>query len=468
VVARVEVLGEGVPPSSAYTNVDSGVYYSRDLSSVWEPFSKEPRANYTLYLLPQTLPTQAGSMVRVDIQLAEARLKDPPQPSEDLIIAWDFYNGKKWVTLGRTTREGSTGSSEFDFQDGTEAFTTSGEVRFRMPKGGLGDVEVQGETGPVAARAPRAGRLRHPRPVRARRGEVDLARRAPAAPAVHQGPDVPVQRGGPRGRGVLTYNDFAYFDHSITSKTPLKTFQAFEPSTEDSPALYLGFEKALAERDARIYFRMAEKTSIEQDRRHAEYLREYYADRDRALAAEQRVVWEYWNGRDWVDLAPEDGTRAFTESGFLKIIGPADWKPSKRFGEPLHWVRARLEMGGYHQVPRIAQILLNAVVAQHHTTIRNEILGRSDGTPNQTFRFSQGPLLEGQRVQIIERETPEGEERRSLIEGQGEDAIVPAGKNGFSVAGPRSRVSSSPRAAAATTWSTACGARSNSGMVAAA
>ena len=433
VVARVEVLGEGVPPSAAYTNVDSGVYYSRDLSSVWEPFSKEPRANYTLYLLPQTLPTQAGSMVRVDIQLAEARLKDPPQPSEDLIIAWDYYNGKKWVTLGRTTREGSTGSSEFDFQDGTEAFTTSGEVRFRMPKGGLGEVEVQGEMGPWLRVRLEQGDYGIP-------GQYELdgvkwiwRDERPLRPPYIKGLTFRYSEEDHAVESVLTYNDFAYFDHSITSKTPLKTFQAFEPSTEDSPALYLGFEKALPNEVARIYFRMAEKTSIEQDRRHAEYLREYYADRDRALAAEQRVVWEYWNGRDWVDLAPEDGTRAFTESGFLKIIGPADWKPSKRFGEPLHWVRARLEMGGYHQMPRIAQILLNAVVAQHHTTIRNEILGRSDGTPNQTFRFSQGPLLEGQRVQIIERETPEGEERRTLLETQGEDAILPAGKNGFSV-----------------------------------
>lgn len=449
VVARVEVLGEGVPPSAAYTNVDSGVYYSRDLSTVWEPFSKEPRPNYVLYLLPQSLPTQVGSVIRVDVQLAEARLKDPPQPSEDLILAWEFFNGKKWLPLGRSTREGSTGNSEFDFSDGTEAFTCSGEVRFKLPKGGLGESEVQGETGPWIRVRIEAGDYGIP-------GQYELdgvkwiwrderPLRPPYIKSLtfrYSEEDQPVE-------SVLTYNDFAYFDHSITSKTPLKTFQAFEPSTEDSPALYLGFEKALPNEVARIHFRMAEKTSIEQDRRHAEHLREYYADRDRALAAEQRVVWEYWNGREWLDLAPEDGTRAFTESGFLKFIGPADWKPSKRFGEPLHWLRARLEMGGYHQMPRISQIMLNAVVALNHTTIRNETLGRSDGTPNQVFTFAQGPLLEGQRVQIVERDQPDMAERRAILDAEGESAILSSSKSGYAVrwtevesfyeSGPRSR-----------------------------
>ncbi|MFZ4734729.1 MAG: putative baseplate assembly protein [Bradymonadia bacterium] len=433
VVARVEVLGEGVPPAMAYTNVDSGVYYTRELGGVWEPFSKEPRPNHALYLLPQSLPTQPGAIVRVEVLLAEARLKDPPQPSGDLIICWEFWNGKKWALLGRSTKDGSSSSADIDFVDQTEAFTTSGEVRFRMPKGGLSDVEVQGETGPWLRARIESGDYGVP-------GQYELdgvkwiwRDERPLRPPYlrslvfrYSEEDQPVGT-------VLTYNDFAFFDHSVTARTPLKLFQAFEPSQEDSPALYLGFEKGFPNEATRLYFKMAEKTSLEHDRRHAEHLSEYYADRDRALAAEQRVVWEYWNGRDWVDLAPEDGTRSFTESGFLRFVGPADWRPVKRFGEPLHWLRARLEMGGYHQMPRISRVLLNAVVAHHHSTLRNEVLGRSDGTPNQVFRFAQGPLLEGQRIQVIEKDTPEGDERRALEETWGLDAVQSAGKNGWLV-----------------------------------
>ncbi|MSP70996.1 MAG: putative baseplate assembly protein [Myxococcales bacterium] len=452
VVARVEVLGEGIPPSLCFTNVDSGVYYTRDLSSTWEPFSKEPRPNYAVYILPPALPSQAGTIIRMEVQLAETRIKDPPQPSEDLVIVWEYWNNKRWTTLGRSTPEGSTSSADVDFIDATEAFTGSGEIRFRLPRGGLCDVEVQGETGPWIRARIDGGDYGVP-------GQYELdgvkwiwRDERPLRPPFVRGLTFRFSEEDHPVSNVFTYNDFAYFDHSVTAKTPLKTFQAFEPSTEDSPALYLAFERAFPNAPTRLYFHMAEKTSAEgdrQDRRHVEHLRDYYADRDRALLSEQRVVWEYWNGRDWSDLAPDDGTRAFTESGFLNFLGPADWKPSKRFGEALHWMRARLEMGGYHQMPRIQHIVLNAVTALNHTTIRNEVVGRSDGTPNQVFRFSQGPVLEGQRIQAVEREAPDGDEKRHLLETTGVDAILPAGKNGFAIrwtevesffeSGPRSR-----------------------------
>jgi hypothetical protein len=248
---------------------------------------------------------------------------------------------------------------------------------------------------------------------------------------------------------VLTYNDFAYLDHSLTSRTPLKVFQAFEPSVEDSPTLYLAFANAFPNDPARLYFQMSERVSLEEDRRHREYLSDYYAERDRALAAEQRVVWEFWNGLQWIDLAPQDETRAFTESGFVRFVGPEDWKPSRRFGTVGHWLRVRLEMGGYHQMPRITHILLNAVYAHNHTTIREETLGSSDGTPNQTFRFARTPLIEGQRIMVREKQAPEGDERLAIVTTHGDDAIQESRRGGFVVrwtevdsfyeSGPRSR-----------------------------
>ncbi len=429
VVGRVEVLGEGVAPQSAYVNIDSAVYLTVDLTRAWAPFGKEPRTDHALYLLPGSLPTQAGSIVRVDVQLADARLRDPPQPSEDLVIVWEYFNGKKWVPFGRATPEGSQSAPDIDFIDGTSAFTASGEVRFRRPKD-LAESEIQGEPGAWLRARIEGGDYGVP-------GQYELDgerwlwrdERPLRPPWVKQltirytEEDQPVDH-------VLTYNDFAFFDHSMTSRTPLKVFQAFEPSTEDSPALYLGFEKAFPNAPTRVYFQMTEKTSVEEDRRHAEHLRQYYAERDQALAADQRVVWEYWNGRKWVDLAPEDGTRSFTESGFLQFIGPEDHKPSKRFGEALHWVRARLEMGGYHQMPRITHILLNAGFGYHHTTVRGEVMGSSDGTPNQKFRFAQGPVLEGQAIRVREKEAPGLEERMEIERLHGPEAIDDQGKAG--------------------------------------
>ncbi|MEZ4433128.1 MAG: putative baseplate assembly protein [bacterium] len=448
VYARVEVSGEGLPPASAYVNVDSAVFLTVDMQRSWAPLGREPRTENTLYLRPQALPRQPGSRVKLDIRLAEARLHDLPQGSEDLALVWEYHDGKGWKLLGKSTPEGSSSASDHDFVDGSEAFTQSGEVTFRRPAD-LGTTEIQGESGPWLRVRIESGdyglpgqyeldgerwKWRDERPLRPPWVRSMTFRYAEE--------ETPVEH-------VLSYNDFAYFDHSLTSRTALKVFQAFEPSTEDSPALYLGFEAAFPNDPVRIYFRMSQKTSLEADRRHREYLREYYDERDRRLAAEQTVVWEYWTGDSWADLSPRDGTRAFTESGFLEFVGPEDHKRSRRFGEVQYWIRARLEMGGYHEMPRITHILLNAVMASNQTTIRDEVLGTSDGTPNQVFQFSQGPLLEEQSIRVRERQAPEGEERELIVAAEGEQAIEPARREGFWVtwsevdsfydSGPRSR-----------------------------
>lgn len=431
VLARVELSGDGLRPEKAYVahvHDNSSVLITVDDSRTWAPFGKEPKTDHTLYLLPSALPQSPGSVIRVEAQLADRKDRDAPEPSEDLTVIWEYYNGKKWAPLGQSTPEGAVSAGDIDFVDGTEAFTHSGEIKFKLPED-LASVDIQGEEGTwIRARIERgdygeAGQYeldgdrwiwRDERPLR--------------PPWVKQ----LVFRYTERDRHidhVLTYNDFAYFDHSMTARTPLKVFQAFEPSVEDSPTLYLGFQKAMPNEPSRVYIQMTENTAVERDRRHAEYLSRYYNERDRALDAEQRVVWEYWNGMDWVELAAEDGTRAFTESGFLKFVGPEDWKRSKRFGEALCWLRARLEMGGYHQMPRISHILLNAIGARHHTTLKGEVMGSSDGTPNQTFKFSQGPVLEEQIIRVREKELPDGPERDALMR-QGEDVIEPAGKSG--------------------------------------
>ena len=446
--ARIEVTGEGLAPQTALVNVDSAVFLTVDMQRSWAPLGREPRLENTLYLLPQTLPDQPGSVIRLDVRLAEARLHDPPQPSEELALSWEYWDGKKWVALGGSTPEGSTSNRDHDFVDNTEAFTQSGEVRFKRPAD-LQKTEMQGEEGPWLRVRIEAGDYGVPGQY-----ELDGERwiwrdERPLRPPWVQSmtfryaeQETPVEH-------VVSYNDFAYFDHSIAARTPLKVFQAFEPSKEDSPALYLGFEKAFPNDPIRVWFQMAQNTAPTADRRHREYLKAHYDEQDRLLAAEQTVVWEYWTGTAWAELSPTDGTRAFTESGFLQFVGPEDHTRVRRFGEALYWIRARLEMGGYHELPRITHVLLNAVQAANHTTIRDEVLGTSDGTPNQTFGFAQGPLLEGQSIMVRERDEPEGEERADILATLGDDAIREARSGGWWVrwsevdsfyeAGPRGR-----------------------------
>ena len=105
-----------------------------------------------------------------------------------------------------------------------------------------------------------------------------------------------------------------------------------------------------------------------------------------------------------------DGTKNFTVSGFVDFVGPDDHQKTMKFTEDRYWIRARLEMGGYVKPPRIQRILTNTVESANVVTIRDEIMGWSDGSPIQTFSVSQGPLLEGEAIEVREQDQPAPED----------------------------------------------------------
>jgi hypothetical protein len=141
-------------------------------------------------------------------------------------------------------------------------------------------------------------------------------------------------------------------------------------------------------------------------------------------SVEQRVVWEYWNGKAWQPLAPRDSTENFTQPGFIEFAGPTDFRKSRRFGDSLYWMRARLEVGGYDEPPRVDCVMLNAVYASNVTTYGETVLGSSAGTPNQSFYFPRSPVLNGEVVVVREPEAPLGAEFEAVVASAGEHAIV--------------------------------------------
>src|SRR5205807_6082108 len=54
---------------------------------------------------------------------------------------------------------------------------------------------------------------------------------------------------------------------------------------------------------------------------------------------------------------------------------------------------------------------------------RNETLGSSDGTPNQSFKSTHAPVLSGQQLQVRGPEMPSSEEQDAIAEEEGTNAI---------------------------------------------
>src|SRR5262249_39107166 len=128
-----------------------------------------------------------------------------------------------------------------------------------------------------------------------------------------------------------------------------------------------------------------------------------------------RLVWEYWNGARWAALTVRDDTENFTRPGLIEFLAPSDFTTRREFGQPpRYWLRARWEKGEYALAPRLRRALLNTTIAAQTLTLRNEVLGSSDGTGGQKFRSTRTPILTGPRLEVREPEMPSAAEQEAL------------------------------------------------------
>ncbi len=115
-----------------------------------------------------------------------------------------------------------------------------------------------------------------------------------------------------------------------------------------------------------------------------------------------RGHWEYWDGQ-WSPLQIQtDTTFGLSKSGYVTFQAPADAQPlqlgllTKPTDPMLFWVRYRIVNivgAGYETVPMLQAILLNTVSATNSVTETGELLGASNGRPNQTFQLAMYPIL---------------------------------------------------------------------------
>jgi predicted phage baseplate assembly protein len=436
----VEVAGEGTQPDVALANLEGGLYRSLDLTKNFSPLGSQPRIDDCLYLASRELFSQAGSEVRVEVHLSDPSVHPAPGPSPDLVISWEYFDGRKWRNLGKTTPRGAmpSGDNPWAFVDSTNALTQTGAISFRVPTD-ISPGEVNGEDNYWVRLRIDAGDF-------GQNGSYILdgdrwvwRDERPLRPPGLKSMAILYRADLGYPRRIASYNDFLFRDHSEEAKVEYRPFQPFAAVAEEGPALYLGWDRKLPNDPLSIYVQLADvgveladdsvRTSSRGprgsadlaaealDRPDEEWLRRWYAERDAAWEAEQRVLWEYFDGKQWVPLVVIDGTKNLTQSGFLEFVGPEDMAPSIKFTEERHWLRARLEMGGYVRPPRIQRILANTVEAANVITLRDEVMGSSDGTPAQSFLLGQGPVLGGEVIEVLEKETPSDDERFQLGEG---------------------------------------------------
>lgn len=377
----------GLDPDKAFANGTK-----LDVTKPFYPFGQEPpQPGSTFYFTQQEVFSKAGAKVQIyvaqtespqdlvditsnpniPIALAGASVQ-PADNSLQHLIAWEYWNGKRWVTKFQSTSLpnskdlDTTEIIEFDVPLDFEPVKVNDEeglwMRVRLVSGGFGfkqtvPWEAGGATNEftyVISQPPALAAFR-----------IGYTWRSASEPAEQ----------------VRTFNDFQYEDHTYDAKWPGVTFPPFRRVTDVTPAVYLGFDRKLPVDDIGVYFDIVE---------------------EKGETGGPALLWEYFDGSTWHGLSFEDETRNLRLPGILSFIAAEDSVPLARFGTKLHFIRGRLKEDGPPGEPTINGIFPNSVWASQQRTLNDTPLGASSGLPNQVFRFTQIPVLTGQRIEVRE------------------------------------------------------------------
>lgn len=146
------------------------------------------------------------------------------------------------------------------------------------------------------------------------------------------------------------------------------------------------------------------------------------------------LVWEYRHEKDpqrWRRLnVYKDDSVAFTREGYILLEGPASvavTTEGKLKQTPRYWLRCRLDSGVYPagRVPLIDSIQPNTVSARSLATVREEIIGQSEGHPDQRFNLRRTPVLRESlslRVQVSGAEAETWQRVDDFLASNAEDA----------------------------------------------
>jgi predicted phage baseplate assembly protein len=198
---------------------------------------------------------------------------------------------------------------------------------------------------------------------------------------------------------VLTADGASYVDLTALNEEAVQGFKPFGPLVQEGAEMALGFKdpsptpnEPLPETELDL------AVVVKQDTLRVQYLQCGFGATPAYPPA--RLRWEVWNGSGWLALnVLKDETLALTRSGHVVIKLPPkgvaqQTKLLPAQSDSRYWIRVRVEKSQYERPPELLAIRTNTVAAEQAETIRDEIVGGSDGSRNQRFRLASKPVLE--------------------------------------------------------------------------
>lgn len=198
-------------------------------------------------------------------------------------------------------------------------------------------------------------------------------------------------------QALVSIDEFAYRDYMAVLRNPTLRVPVFEEPPRPGNGFYIGFHGNLAAHTLLIRID-CEIEGIGVD------------------PTNPPLAWEYYDGslRTWRPVVMEDdGTGGLNRSGVVILHIPSTSRPRELDRRQATWIRCRVTetapgQPSYTGAPRIlsvsAQSIGGSVMAIHSQFISQELLGRSEGTPGQTFVLSTKPVLPRRPDEVLEVE----------------------------------------------------------------
>jgi len=243
-----------------------------------------------------------------------------PEGSPDLVVNFEYWNGRKWPELGRTSPMGVSGvQGQFNFLDSSGAFTRSGAISFDRPID-MVEAEVGGQKNFWIRARINAGNYGAP-------GSYELIGQnwvfkedRPLRPPCLKLLVFKYVREPKPIAHCMSFNDFQYRDHTDDLNTPYVFFQPFLPDQDETPAFYLGFDARFPQQAIHLYFELDDVAAGGGEQLGGSAPGALEED---LVQKGPRVVWEHWDGGRWADLLPQDRTYGFTRSAISRSTGRA-------------------------------------------------------------------------------------------------------------------------------------------------
>ncbi len=208
---------------------------------------------------------------------------------------------------------------------------------------------------------------------------------------------------------VQVYDGNSFQDVTAANEAGNTSFFPFGFQPDPSSALYLGFKAPEnhanvfpAKISLRVFLPVAEQAGKAQKA----------ADATIPPTPPVKLEWEYLpeNTQRWRKLTVyKDESAAFIREGYIEIQGPSDLQATslQKVSEECYWLRCRLVGESYPagRVPKIAFIRANVVAAENLSTVRDEVVGTSDGEPDQSFTLERRPVSRKTLELVLESST---------------------------------------------------------------